>query len=112
MTENARDGLLKEFLYADDLVLISEMMKGLKERFLNWKSASDSKGLKVNLEKTKLMVFGSEDEAVRVIIDPWRICDKRVTINLVLRTKCDRWIMEGVLSLTLIYLGCFFLLTT
>ena len=34
VTENAREGLVKEVLYADDLVLMSETMEGLKERFL------------------------------------------------------------------------------
>ena len=34
VTENTREGLMKEFLYADDLVLISETMEGLKKRFL------------------------------------------------------------------------------
>ena len=60
VTENAREGLMKEVLYADDLVLLSEMMEGLKKRFLQWRSALESKGLKVNLEKTKVMVCGSE----------------------------------------------------
>ena len=34
VTENAREGLMKKVLYADDLVLMSEMIEGLKERFL------------------------------------------------------------------------------
>ena len=34
VTENAREGLMKEVWYANDLVLISETMEGLKERFL------------------------------------------------------------------------------
>ena len=46
MSENAREGLRKEVLYADDLVIMSEMMEGLKERFLKWRSALESKGLR------------------------------------------------------------------
>ena len=42
VTENAREGLMKEVLYADDLVLMSEIMEGLKERFLKWRSALES----------------------------------------------------------------------
>ena len=34
VTENAREGLMKEVLYADGFVLMSETMDGLKERFL------------------------------------------------------------------------------
>ena len=58
VTENAREGLIKEDLYADDLVLMSEIMEGMKERFFKWTSALESKGLKVNLKKTKVMVWG------------------------------------------------------
>ena len=43
VTENAREGLMKEVLYADDLVLMSETMEGLKERFLKRRSALESK---------------------------------------------------------------------
>ena len=39
ITENARRGVVNELLYADDLVLVSENMEDLKERFWNWKNA-------------------------------------------------------------------------
>ena len=64
-TENAREGLMKEILYADDLLLMSETMEDLKERFLKWRSALESKRLKVNHEKTKVMVCGLEDEVIQ-----------------------------------------------
>ena len=64
VTGNAREGLMKEVLYANDLVLISEMMEGLKEKFLKWRSALESKGLKMNLEKTKVIVYGSEGKII------------------------------------------------
>ena len=35
--ENAREGLVNEILYVDDVVLISESMENLKEKFLKWK---------------------------------------------------------------------------
>ena len=65
--------------------------KDLKKRFLKWRSAMESKGLKVNLEKTKLMVCGSEGEPIWSTIDPCGICGKRVTVSSVLCTKCDQW---------------------
>ena len=55
ITENARRGVVKELLYADDLVLMSKTMEVLKERF--WKDAPESKGLKV---KTRKMVTGKQ----------------------------------------------------
>ena len=51
-----------------------------------------SKGLKVNLEKTNVMVCGSEGEVIQSRIDPCEICGKKVIVNLVLCTKCGQWI--------------------
>ena len=55
--ELAREGVLSEVMYADDLVLMSETIKGLKNKFMKRKEAFD-KGLKVNLGKTKVIVSG------------------------------------------------------
>ena len=53
VTENVRNGLMSEMLYADDMALTSETMEGLREKFWKWKDAFESKGLKVNLGKQK-----------------------------------------------------------
>ena len=58
-----------EMLYADDLVLTSEMMEGLREKFWIWKEAFESKGLKVNLGKTKVVVSGAEGEVTVSKVD-------------------------------------------
>ena len=92
VTDNVRKGLMKKVLHADNLVLMSEMMEGLKERFLKWRSTLKSKGLKVNLEKTKMMVCGSEGEVIWSRIHPCGLCGKMVIVNSVLCTKCDQWI--------------------
>ena len=36
-TEFAREGALSELLYADDLVLMSETIEGLRNKFIKWK---------------------------------------------------------------------------
>ena len=70
-------------------------MEGLKERFLKWRSGLESKCiLKVNLEKTKMMVSGLESEVIRNRINLCGICGKRTTVNSVLCTKYDQWIHE------------------
>ena len=43
ITESVRNGLMSE-MYADDLVLTSETMEGLREKFWKWKEAFESKG--------------------------------------------------------------------
>ena len=52
ITENAR-GVVNELLYANDLVLVSETMENLKERFWNWKDALESKRYRSTPEKQK-----------------------------------------------------------
>ena len=40
--ESVRNGLMSEMLYAEDLVLTSEKMEGLREKFWKWKEAFES----------------------------------------------------------------------
>ena len=54
VTESERSGSMNEMLYADDLVLMSETMEGLREKYWKWKEGFKSKGLQVNLGKTKV----------------------------------------------------------
>ena len=76
----------------DDLILTSETIKGLREKFWKWKEAFESKGLKVNLGKAKVVVSGAEGEVTVSKIDPCGICGKRVRVNSVLCVKCRKWI--------------------
>ena len=39
ISENAREGLMNEILYADNLALMSENIESLKEKYLEWKEA-------------------------------------------------------------------------
>ena len=78
VTEQARRGLLNEILYEDDLVLMSEHMEDLRERFRKWRVALESKGIKVNIRKTKMMVSGAKGEITRSKVDPVGIYGKRV----------------------------------
>ena len=96
ITESVRNGLMSEILYADDSVLTSETMEGLREKFWKWKEAFKSKGLKVNLGKTKVVVSGSEGEMTLSKIDPCGICGKRVMANSVLCVNSGKGSMEGV----------------
>ena len=60
--ESARGGLMKEILCADDLVLVSDTIEKPRRRFLNWREAFKTKGLKVHLKKTKVMVSADVKE--------------------------------------------------
>ena len=88
VTKHAREELLNEILYADDLVLMSESLKDLRGKLQRWKSALESKGLKVNVGKIKMMVSGTEGEITSSKIDPCGVCGKRVGSNAVCCTQC------------------------
>ena len=51
-----------------------------------------SKGLKVNLGKTKVVVSGTEDEVSVSKVDHCGICGKRVMANSMLCVKCGKCI--------------------
>ena len=92
ISENAREGLTNEILYPDDLVLMNITVENLKGKFLKWKEAFESKGMKVNIKKTKVMVGGSKGEVLKSKVDPCAKYGKRVMANSVMCTKCGKWV--------------------
>ena len=90
VSKHAREALLNEILYADDLVLMSESLEDLRERFQSWRDTLESKRLRINIRKTKMMVSGAEGEVVRSRVDPCGICGKRVMSNAVWCTLCRK----------------------
>jgi len=47
-----------ELLYADDLVVISETKEDLIKRLNEWKNNVENRGIRINMNKTKVMVSG------------------------------------------------------
>ena len=91
VTEHAKEELLNEILYKNDLVLMSENLDDLRERFQRWRSALEDNGLKLNAGKTKMMVSGIE-EIVLSKVDPCGICEKMVGSNAMCCPQCTKWI--------------------
>ena len=56
LTQDVRESLPRELLYADDLVLMTESIEELKGKVLRWKECMEAKALKMNIGKTKVMV--------------------------------------------------------
>ena len=111
-TEFAREGALSELLYADDLVLMSETIKGLRNKFFDWKEVFESKILKVNIGRTKVMVRGgiSKDGLSKNRADRCGVSSLRVKANSVLCVKCGKWIHSrcaGVKRITQKFSGNF-----
>src|SRR6185436_13866391 len=55
LSREFRQGVPWELLYADDLRLIAETEKELLEKVEVWRFGMESKGLRVNMGKTKIM---------------------------------------------------------
>ena len=66
VTYEIKEDTLQEILYTNDLVLIAEIMAEFPKKNYGWKSALESKGLKLNLMKTKVMV----SKIVQFIVGP------------------------------------------
>ena len=92
VTENARKGWMKQIVHADNLVLMGKTVEELRENFDEWGEAFESKGLRVNLGKTKLMMSEMEKETFDSKIDPCGVCETRVMSNSVLCTACGKWV--------------------
>ena len=56
LSREIRAGCPEELLYGNDLTLVSEILQGLKGRLEAWKGALESKGLRVKVKKTKMMI--------------------------------------------------------
>ncbi len=92
VTKEERGEGLMELLYADDLVLMAETEEEVMDRFSAWKRRMERRGMKVNMEKTKMMVLGRKPavplERGRF---PCACCGRGVGANSVWCAGCDRW---------------------
>ena len=66
VTEFAREGALSELLYADDIVLVSETIGRLRNMFFKLREEFESKALKVNHWKIKVIVCVGRMACLRV----------------------------------------------
>ena len=91
VTKKVRKGLFHEIIYADNLVFMSNSTESIQKKFVSWKDLLQSKALKINNSKTKLMVSCFKGQFPTSKINP---CDewKKVTINTLSRMKCRKWI--------------------
>ena len=56
VTKDIREEVVKEMLYADDLVLVGENWKEVESRCTRWKKALQNKGIKTNVKRQKLFI--------------------------------------------------------
>ena len=74
-----------ELLYADDLVIAAESLDELADKFLLWRNGLESRELKVNMKKTKVMISGPNLNTLRDTGKyPCGVCRKGVGSNYLL----------------------------
>jgi len=62
-------------LNADDLAVIAETEEELIKRFNEWKNNIESKGMRVNMNKTKVMISGVRPKVMQKAVRwPYGVC--------------------------------------
>jgi hypothetical protein len=93
LSREFREGLPWELLYADDLVLIADSESELMKKLSRWRTGMEAKGLRVNMEKTKILKcqvkYGVEEDSGKW---PCGVCRKGVGSNSIMCTTCKKWI--------------------
>ena len=93
ISSECRDRSLWELLYADDLAIIAESLEELENRYTQWKNGMESKGLRVNLQKTKVLISDANRGPIFPTGKyPCGVCRKGVGRNSILCTKCKKWV--------------------
>ena len=81
-------GVPWEDLYANDLVIITELLEECVRRLLTWKEAMEEKGLRVNAGKMKVMICGTSLD----LEFPCYICRTGMGSNSIFCNSCKHWV--------------------
>ena len=86
-------GVPWELLYTDDLVLIVDSQEECISKLKAWKAGIESKGLHVNMNKTKCLVSGvGHDVLQKSDKCPWAVCCSGVGRNPIMCWQCMLWV--------------------
>ena len=67
LSRECRVGYPWKMLYADDLVILAKTFEGLMTKMAVWKNGLETKGLKVNMGKTKVMISGRDLHTLQTV---------------------------------------------
>jgi len=75
LSREFRVALPWELLYADDLIVIAETEEDLIKRLNKWKDFVENRGMRVNMNKTKVMTSGEWQKVVQKAVRwPCGVC--------------------------------------
>ena len=93
LSRHFRKSLPWELFCADDFVLLAESREILMEKIKIWKEGLKSKGLRVNIGKTKVMkCHVAANMQVESGMYPCGICGKGVGKNSIQCGECKKWV--------------------
>ena len=93
LSQEFRSGVPWEDLYADDLVIIAELLEECVRRLLTWKEAMEKKGLRVNAGKTKIMICSTGLDLLQSSGEiPCAVCPTGVGSNSIFCNGCKHWV--------------------
>jgi len=79
LSREFRVALPWELLYADDLVVIDETEDDLIKRLNEWKDFMENRGIRVNMNKTKVMISGEWQKVTQKAVRwPCGVCGRGV----------------------------------
>ena len=82
-----------ELFFADDLVIIATSLEECFERVKAWKEGLESKGLHVNMTKTKFMASGLGQDILQDSGKfPCAVCRTGVSRSSIRCSKCNSWV--------------------
>jgi len=85
-----------ELLYADNLVVIAETEDDLIKRLNEWKDFVENRGMRVNMNKTKVMISGERQKIMqKAVRGPCGVCGGGVGNNSTQCTSCQKWVHSG-----------------
>ena len=93
LSREFRTGCPWELLYADDLVIVDETLDGLTSKLRSWKEEMEKKGLRVNVDKTKIMVSGLNLHSLKDSGKfPCAVCRTGTGNNSIYCGSCAHWV--------------------
>jgi len=82
-----------ELLYADDLVVIAKTEDDLIKTLNEWKDNVESRGMRVNMNKAKVMITGEWQKVTQKVVRwPCGVCGRSVGNNSIQCTSCQKWV--------------------
>ena len=101
LSHEFRTGVTWELLDADDLVLITDTHEECISKLNLWKAGMESKGLCVNMKKTKFLVFGDDQDFLQKSGKyPCAVCCSGVGRNSILCSQCMLWLHKTCSGIT------------